>query len=135
MKLNDGLPLRIALLEDVPANAEVGTPLRFRVLDGIQSGDTVVIAKGSIVTGSVSDSGGKRNLFGERKQMKFSLIAVESVDGAKINIRATPAPGPNGVETRSFATPNAAKQKGSIAATGAEYIAYISGDQTVSIRK
>ncbi len=135
VKLNDGLPLRIALLEDVPANAEVGTPLRFRVLDGIQSGDTVVIAKGSIVTGSVADSGGKRNLFGERKQMKFSLIAVESVDGAKINIRATPAPGPNGVETRSFATPNAAKQKGSIAATGAEYIAYISGDQTVSIRK
>jgi serine/threonine protein kinase len=135
VKLNDGLPLRIALLEDVPAGAEVGRPLRFRVLDGIQSGDTVVIAKGSIVTGSVADSGAKRNFFGERKPMKFSLISAESVDGTKINVRATPAPGPNGVEARSFATPNAAKQKGSIAVTGAEYVAYISGDQTVSMRK
>jgi serine/threonine-protein kinase len=132
VKLNDGLPFRIALLENVPIDAEVGRALRFRVLDGVQSGDTTVIAKGSIVTGSLADLGGKRNFFGERSKVRFRLIAVQSVDDAKISVRATPAPRADGVESRPFATPNGAKDKDLIATSGTEYIAYISGDQTVS---
>jgi serine/threonine-protein kinase len=132
VKLNDGLPFRIALLEDVPIDAEVGRALRFRVLDGVQSGDTTVIAKGSIVTGSLADLGGKRNFFGERSKVRFRLIAVQSVDDAKISVRATPTPRTDGVESRPFATPNGAKDKDLIATSGTEYIAYISGDQTVS---
>jgi serine/threonine protein kinase len=135
VKLNDGLPLRIALLEDVPTDAEVGRVLRFRVLDGVQSGDTTVIAKGSIVTGSLADSGGKRNFFGERSKMRFRLMTAESVDDAKISVRATPAPRTDGVETRQFATPNGTKDKHLIAASGTEYLAYISGDQTISVHK
>jgi serine/threonine protein kinase len=137
VKLNDGLPFRIALLEDVPINADVGLALRFRVLDGVQSGETTVIAKGSIVTGSLMDLGGKRKFFGERSKVMFRLIAAQSVDNAKINVRATPAPAKDvdGVETRPFATPNGTKDKKLIAASGTEYIAYISGDQTVSVHK
>ena len=135
VKLNDGLPFRIALLEDVPNDAEVGRALRFRVLDGVQSADTTVIAKGSIVTGSLADLGGKRNFFGERSKVRFRLIAAQSVDDAKINVRATPAPRQDGVETRPFATPNGTKDKDLIAANGTEYIAYISGDQTVNVHK
>jgi serine/threonine protein kinase len=133
--LNDGLPFRIALMEDVPINAEVGLALRFRVLDGVQSGETTVIAKGSIVTGSLMDLGGKRNFFGERSKVRFRLIAAQSVDDAKINVRAIPAARTDGVETRPFATPNGTKDKNLIAASGTEYIAYISGDQTVSVHK
>jgi hypothetical protein len=133
--LNDGVPFRIALMDDVPVDAEVGLALRFRVLDGVQSGDTTVIAKGSIVTGSLVDLGGKRNFFGERSKVRFRLIAAESVDDTKINIRATPASRTDGVETRPFATPNGTKDKNLIAASGTEYIAYISGEQTVNVHK
>jgi serine/threonine protein kinase len=135
VKLTDGLPFRIALMEDVPITAEVGLALRFRVLDGVQSGETTVIAKGSIVTGSLMDLGGKRNFFGERSKVRFRLIAAQSVDDAKINVRAIPAARTDGVESRPFATPNGTKDKNLIAASGTEYIAYISGDQTVSVHK
>jgi serine/threonine protein kinase len=133
--LNDGVPFRIALMDDVPIDAQVGLALRFRVLDGVQSGDTTVIAKGSIVTGSLVDLGGKRNFFGERSKVRFRLIAAESVDDAKINIRATPASRNDGVETRPFATPNGTKDKNLIAASGTEYIAYIAGAQTVNVHQ
>ena len=135
MTLNDGIPFRIALTDDVPINAEVGRPLRFRVLDGVQSGDTTVIAKGSIVTGALADLGGKRNFFGERSKVRFRLITAQSVGDAKINVRATPAPRTDGVETRTFATPNGTKDKNLIAAGGTVYVAYISGDQTVNVHK
>jgi cytoskeletal protein RodZ len=130
--LSDGTPFRIALVDDLPNTAEVGQELRFRVLDSVQSGDTTVIAQGSIVTGSVADMGGKRNFFGERSKVRFRLIAAQSVDDAKINVRATPASRTDGVETRTF---TGAKDKNLIAASGTVYVAYISGDQTVNVHK
>ena len=135
MRLNNGVPFRIALLEDVPVDAEVGHILRFRVLDAVQSGDTVVIAKGSLVTGSLVTLGGKRNFFGERSKVMFRLISAESVDDTKINVRATPAAKADGVETRPFETPKGTKDKNLIAASGTEYVAYVAGDQTVSVHK
>ena len=91
VKLNDGVPFRVALMDDVPADAEVGQALRFRVLDGLEAGDIVVIAKGAIVTGAVTALGGKRSFFGERSKMRFRLISAASVDDGKIDVRATPA--------------------------------------------
>jgi serine/threonine protein kinase len=135
VRLNNGVPFRIALLEDVPVDAEVGHILRFRVLDAVQSGDTVVIAKGSLVTGSLVTLGGKRNFFGERSKVMFRLISAESVDDTKINVRATPAAKADGVETRPFETPKGTKDKNLIAASGTEYVAYVAGDQTVSVHK
>jgi hypothetical protein len=135
VKLNDGLPFRIALLEDVPADTEVGQTLRFRVLDGVQSGDIVVIAKGAIVTGSVVALGGKRNFFGERAKVRFQLTSVESVDDSKIAVRATPGAKSDGPETRPFDSPKGSKDKKLIAASGTEYVAYVAGDQTVNVHK
>jgi serine/threonine protein kinase len=135
VKLSDGLPFRIELLEDVPSDAEVGRVLHFRVLEDLRSGDVVVIAKGAGVTGSVMALGGKRNFFGERSKVRFRLISAESVEDTKINVRATPAAKSDGVETRSFETPNGPKDKSVIAPSGAEYVAYVSGDQTVHVHK
>jgi serine/threonine protein kinase len=135
VKLNDGLPFRIALLEDVPIDAEVGHAIHFRVLDGVQSGDTLVIAKGAIVTGSVTALGGKRNFFGERSKVRFRLTSAESVDDGKVNVRATPASRDDDSETRPFDTPKGRKDKSLIAAIGTEYVAYVAGDQTVSVHK
>jgi hypothetical protein len=133
--LNDGLPFRIALLEDIPADAEVGRALRFRVLDGVQSGGVVVIAKGTVVTGAVTALGGKRNFFGERSKVRFRLTSAESVDDNKIGIRATPASKSDGEDARTFEVPKGSKDKNLLAASGAEYVAYVAGDQTVTVHK
>jgi tRNA A-37 threonylcarbamoyl transferase component Bud32 len=135
VKLNDALPFRIALLDDVPTDIEVGHALRFRVLEDVKSDDMVVIAKGAIVTGSVVARGGKRNFFGERSKVRFRLNTAESVDDAKINVRATPAAKNDGTENRPFETPKGSKEKSLIAASGAEYVAYVAGEQTVRVRK
>ncbi len=136
VKLNDGLPFRIALVEDVPIDTEVGHALRFRVLDGLLSGDVVVIAKGAIVTGSVAALAGKRNFFGERSKVSFELMSADSVDDGKINVRATPAAKTDGADTRPFVTPKGSpKDKNLIAAAGTEYVAYINGDQIVHVHK
>jgi serine/threonine protein kinase len=135
VQLNDGLPFRISLLEDVPSDIEVGHALRFRVLDGLQVGDVVVIAKGSIVTGSVAALAGRRNFFGERSKVTFRLISAESVDDNKINVRAIPA-AKDGAETRPFETSKSSpKDKNLIAPSGTEYVAYVAGDQTVTVHK
>ena len=134
VKLTDGLPFRIALLDDVPIDSEVGRELRFRVIDDVQSGDTTVIAKGSIVTGSLADLGGKKNFFGQSSKVRFRLIAAASVDDTKISVRATRGARSDG-ESRPFATPNGTKNKDLIAASGTEYIAYISGEQTINVHR
>ena len=134
VKLNDGLPFRIVLVDDVRTDTEVGQPLRFRVLDGVQAGGVTVIAKGAIVTGAVAALGGKRNFFGERSKVRFQLTSVQSVDDSKITVRATPAARDDGVATRPFQTLKAApKDKDLVAASGTEYVAYVSGDQTVNV--
>jgi serine/threonine protein kinase len=135
VKLNDGVPFRVALMDDVPADAEVGQALRFRVLDGLEAGDIVVIAKGAIVTGVVTALGGKRSFFGERSKMRFRLVSATSVDDGKIDVRATPAAKAGGDESRPFETPKGSKDKKLIAVSGAEYVAYVSGDQTVNVHK
>ncbi len=135
--LTDGLPFRIALADDVPLDAEVGQPLRFRVLDGLEGGPVTVIAKGSIVTGAVAALGGKRNFFGERSKVTFRLTSAVSVDDGKISVRATPAS--KAPETRPFVTPSESahdlKERNLIAASGTEYVAYIAGDQTLTVHK
>jgi tRNA A-37 threonylcarbamoyl transferase component Bud32 len=135
VKLIDGLPFRIALLEDVPLDTEVGHALRFRVLDDVQSNGILVIAKGAIVTGSLTSLGGKRNFFGERSKVRFRVTSAESVDDSPVNVRATPASRDDGMETRPFDTPKGLKDKSLIAASGTEYVAYVEGDQTISVHK
>ncbi len=44
--VNDALPFRIVLSEDVPATAQEGQSLRFTVIDGFKVGDTMVIPPG-----------------------------------------------------------------------------------------
>lgn len=137
--LTDGLPFRIALIDDVPLDAEVGRTLHFRVTDGVQGGPVTVIPKGAIVTGSIAALGGKRNLFGERRKVKFRLLSAAGVDGSMIRVRATPMAGKSGESERPFATPTGPehdlKDKNLIAASGTVYVAYIAGDQTVNVHR
>jgi len=132
--VNDALPFRIVLTEDVAANGQEGQALRFSVVDGFKVGDTMVIPPGATVTGSVTSEAGKKFL-GIGNKMTFRLLQADAVDGQKISVRCKSGKQANGPTTRPFDTGKNPKTKGLAASQGTEYIAYIDGDQTVTARK
>jgi len=131
----DAMPFSITLSEDVPADAEEGHVLHFTVIDGLKVGDTVVIAKGAAVTGSIVVAAGKKNVFGMGGKMTFRLLQVDAVDGKKLNIRAEPSRGKDGPAKRPIESGAKGKTKEIAAAAGSQYVGYIEGEQTVSAHK
>ena len=134
VNVGDAMPFSIKLAEDVPADAEEGRILRFTVVDGLKVGDNVVIAKGAAVTGSVLEAA-KKKAFGIGGKMTFRLLQVDAVDGKKLNVRAEPARGKDGPAKRPIDAGAKGKTKEIAAAAGSQYVGYIEGDQTVSVRK
>jgi hypothetical protein len=135
--VSDALPFRIILAADVPSDAPGGQALRFSVPDGLTVDDKVVIAKGATVTGSVTGESGHKKILGigGGNKLTFRLLQADAVDGKKLNVRAMSGRRAEGPTIRPFETVKSAKKKGLAAAQGTEYIAYIDGDQTVSVRK
>jgi serine/threonine-protein kinase len=135
--VGDALPFRIILTADVPSDAPEGGPLRFTVVDGLLVNNNTVIAKGATVTGSVTGETGKKKILGIGKGSKltFCLLQADAVDGKKVNVRAMSGRRAEGPTIRTFETTKGSKTKGLAAAQGTEYIAYIDGEQTVSVRK
>jgi hypothetical protein len=135
--VGDALPFRIVLTADVPSDAPEGGPLRFTVVDGLLVNNNTVIAKGATVTGSVTGETGKKKILGIGKGSKltFCLLLADAVDGKRVNVRAMSGRRAEGPTIRTFETTKSSKTKGLAAAQGTEYIAYIDGEQTVSVRK
>ena len=135
--VNDALPFRIILTADVPADAPEGQALRFTAVDGLQVNNNTVIAKGATVTGSVTGETGKKKILGmgSGSKLTFRLLQADAVDGKKVNVRAMSGRRAEGLTIRTFETLKGSKTKGLAAPQGTEYIAYIDGDQTVSVRK
>lgn len=131
----DAMPFSIRLAEDVPADAPEGRILHFTVVDGLKVGDSVVVAKGAAVTGSVLEAAGKKKVFGIGGKMQFRLLQVDAVDGKKLNVRAEPSRGKEGPAKRPIDSGAKGKTKEIAAAVGSQYVAYIEGNQTVSVRK
>jgi serine/threonine-protein kinase len=134
VSVGDGMPFSIKLAEDVPTDAEEGRILRFTVVDGLKVGDNVVIAKGAAVTGSILEAA-KKKAFGIGGKMQFRLLQVDAVDGKKINVRAEPSRGKDGPAKRPIDSGAKGKTKEIAAAAGSQYVGYIEGDQTVSVKK
>lgn len=134
--VNDGLPFRILLADDVPSGSPEGTAIRFTVAEDFRVGDQTVVAKGATVTGSIISAAGKKKFLGigSGKEI-YQLQQVDAVDGRKLSVRAMSGHSGDGPVARPFETPKGAKKKGFAAVQGTEYIAYTDGDQTVSIRK
>jgi hypothetical protein len=135
VSVSDAMPMSIRLLEDVPVAAEEGRVLHFTVMDGLKIGDIVVVAKGATVTGAILEAAGKKNAFGMGGKMTFRLLQVDAVDGKKLNVRAEPSRRKDGPAKRPIDSGAKGKTKEIAAAAGSQYIAYIEGDQTVSVRK
>lgn len=133
--VTDALPFHVALAQDVAADAEDGIAVRFTALENLTVGGKTVVAKGATVTGSASREGKRRFLGIAGAKLSFELVQVETVDGKKINVRAAVARAKNGPTVRPFESGKGPKNKALAAAEGAEYTAYVDGDQTVSVRK
>jgi hypothetical protein len=127
----DGVPFAIELTQDVPNDAPAGTPLRFRVVKDVLADGAVVIAKGATVTGQVVDESRRKALVVNVK-MTYQLLKADAVDGQKLTIRTTPArgQGPRPLE------PGAKKRPKDVAvASGTQFIAYVEGAQSLTLRK
>ena len=133
--VKDGLPFRIALAEDVPATAQGGQALTFRVLEDVKVGDKLVIPRGAAVTGSIASEGTKKRFMGIGGKMTFQLNSTESVDGQKLRVRAAAGGKADGQISRPIDTGKYAKSKDLAAARGTDYVAYVDGEQTVSVHK
>ena len=133
----DGLPFRVFLIGDVAATAQPDQSIKFMVVDGLQVGDAVVIAKGATVTGTVVDEAGKKFLgMGGGLKLRFRMLTAEAVDGQKLKVRALAVRrSPDGLVARQFQTLRGPKNKEMAAENGTEYIGYIDGDQVVTVRK
>ena len=132
----DGSPIPLKLAADVPVELEEGQVIRFTVSQDFKEGDTVVIAKGAAATGAVVDVAGKKKFLGMGgSKVTFRLTQVDAVDGHKLNLRATPAKNANGPGQRPLEPAGKKPSKDLIAAAGMDYIGYIDGEQTASIKK
>jgi hypothetical protein len=126
--LPDGSPFAIILAADIPDNAKEGLQLRFTVVGDIKVGDSVVIAKGAVAMGQISQ--GKGRLVGK---MQLRLLTVSGVDGKLYKIRALSSRS-NKDQQRPVDTGVKPKNDKSAADAGTQYIAYVDGDMTVAVR-
>jgi serine/threonine-protein kinase len=131
----DATPFPVLLSADIMKGMDAGTPLRFTAEQDFKIGDNVVIAKGTVVTGSIVDTGGNR-ILGMGAKMSLRIDQTESTAAQKIALRALGARKPDGVTTRPAEVKgNSSKGKDVVATAGSEYYAYIDGEQKVTVKK
>ena len=128
----DGVPFRITLAADIPADADIARPIRFTASEDFLVTGAVVVAKGAAVYAEISETAKKRVFGIGGSKLSFKLTKAESVGGHTINVRALAARRGDGATQRQVdigqKTP-----KDVAAQQGAVYIAYIDGDQPVTV--
>jgi serine/threonine-protein kinase len=131
--LDDGTPIRIALAEAIPFDASLGLPLRFTVSEDFQSQGVVVLSKGALVFGVITETP-KKKLFGIGSgKLSFSLSKAQITGGAWLNVRAIASPRTDGVNQRPVETSGKKESKNIAAPQGTEYMAYVDGSQSSAV--
>jgi serine/threonine-protein kinase len=135
--LTDGSPLRIELAADIPADAPEGQTIGFTTSEDFRAGDRVLIPRGASVTGAIVEAAGKKKLrFIGGSKLTFRLIDLDAGDGRRLHVRCTLKKRADGAPpSRPVENSKHRHSKEVAAAAGAAYVAYIDGDQTISIRK
>ncbi len=132
----DAAPFRMTLAADIPADAEVGRPIRFTVAEDFKLNDVTILAKGSPVQGEISDTPKKGKIFGiGGTKLSFKLTQARSASGRPISVRALPSAKNDGITQRPVDTGQKTGSKDIAAAQGAQYIGYVDGAQTVTVPK
>jgi serine/threonine-protein kinase len=132
----DAMPFRITLAADIPADAEMGRPLRFTTTEDFKVNGVTVIAKGAAVLGEVSDAGKKKGVFGiGGSKLSFKLTRAEGMGGHPISVRALAARKTEGATQRPADNGQKTGSKDIAAAQGSQYIGYIDGEQSLTVPK
>ena len=86
--LQDGTPVKLRLSRNLSsADAKIGEQIDFEVLEEIRVGDLIVIPKGGIALGSVTDAKGKGRM-GKGGKLDVTIDYVRLADGEKTALRA-----------------------------------------------
>ncbi|MBK9239302.1 MAG: serine/threonine protein kinase [Acidobacteria bacterium] len=120
----DALPIALQLQTEIPLEATAGMELQFTVTRDVTVGGETVIASGAAATGVI--------LSHDKKKATIQLKTVDALDGTKLNIRATA--GSTADSKRTIETPGQ-KSKTVVVSPGATTIGYLSGQQSVRLRR
>lgn len=129
----DGTPFTIALAADVPSDADIGRTLRFTAAQDLRVHGALVIPKGAAVAGQISETAKKKFLGIGAGKLSFQLTRADAAGGQQINVRALAARRSDGATQRPVETNTRTGSKDIAAAQGAQYIAYIDGEQSVTV--
>jgi hypothetical protein len=89
MVVPEGTKLRVRLEQNISsATAEEGQTVELTVTDGVNVGDTAVIAEGARVTGTITQAHEKRRM-GRAGSLDFSIDRVKTVDDQWVPLRYT----------------------------------------------
>jgi hypothetical protein len=87
--LMDGTPVRLRLSRTISsANEQVGSEVNFEVLDEVKVNSIVVIPKGNLALGTVTDAEHKRTM-GRAGRLQVNIDSVRLADGEKAALKAT----------------------------------------------
>jgi predicted Ser/Thr protein kinase len=131
--VSDGMPFTIALAADVPSDADIGRPLRFTAVQDFRVRGVLVIPKGAAVTGQISETAKKKFLGIGAGKLSFELSKAETAAGQQLSVRALAARRNDGATQRPVETSARTGSKDIVAAQGAQYIAYVDGEQSVTV--
>jgi hypothetical protein len=86
--LEDGTPVKLRTARTISsADAHTGDTLDFEVLEEVMAGEHIVVPKGGIAWGTVTDAQPKRRM-GRGGKLDVNIDSVRLVDGEKIALRA-----------------------------------------------
>jgi hypothetical protein len=87
--LEDGTPVKLRISQTVSsADAHLNDRVEFEVLEDIRIGDALIIPKGGIAWGTVTEAQPKRRM-GRGGKLEIVMDSVRLVDGEKAALRAT----------------------------------------------
>lgn len=87
-QLDDGTPVKLRLSRTVSSSdAQVGDEVDFEVLEQVKVGNTIVIRKGGIALGTVTEAHPKRRM-GRGGKLNINIDFVRLADGQKAALRA-----------------------------------------------
>ena len=87
--LEDGTPVTLRISQTVSsADAHVNDPVEFEVVDEVRVADTLIIPKGAIARGTVTEAHRKRRL-GRGGKLEIVMSSVRLADGEAAPLRAT----------------------------------------------
>ncbi len=147
--LQDGTPVKLRISRNMSsADAKTGETVDFEVVEDIQSGDIVVISRGSVALGTVTQ-GKPKGRMGKGGKLDINIDSVRLVSGEKVPLRAvkeTKGGGSTGAMTGGIiassilffpAAPFFLLMKGKDIKIpkGTEITAYINGDITLNPNK